>query len=93
MLSPWRIGAFDQPRAVRTRSLFDDDELAGALVGLHHASEKAGADLVEIRARRRPVDGVESHAKPVSRTVMLSRPRGMPRSSGAVAASTFGTPW
>ena len=30
---------------------------------------------------------------PVWRTVMLSRPGGRPSPSGAVPASTFGTPW
>lgn len=31
--------------------------------------------------------------KPVSRTVMLNRPGGSPRPSGAVAGCTLGTPW
>ncbi len=40
-----------------------------------------------------PHDVAAPRHSPVSRTVMLSRPGGRPRSGGVVASRTFGTPW
>ena len=38
-------------------------------------------------------DTLAQPGRPVSRNVMLSRPGGRPRPSGAVPAITLGTPW
>ena len=47
--------------------------------------------MLVVLADEAPADRLRS--RPVSRTVMLSRPGGSPRPAGALPGKSFGTPW
>src|SRR5689334_11282321 len=99
---PGHVDGRAEPRVVVIEV---DERRASGLV--EERSGRRTSDAVELVSDRGPVQGVytpvprarrpllsgHGHHRPVSRTVMLSRPGARSSQGGAVPLITFGTPW